>query len=83
MQLIETNAHAYQCHGLQGKQPADYATEVSPIVSNRLLVLLSSSLVAVTGPAILGAITQASLAAIQLLLEIGRVGLVAYQILGR
>jgi hypothetical protein len=83
MQLIEKNAHIYQCHGLQARQPAECATEVSPIVSNRLFVLLGSSVMAVTGPAILGAVTQASLAAIQLLLEICRVGLVAYQILGR
>jgi hypothetical protein len=83
MQLIESNAHAYQCHGLRGRQPDNCAREVSPAVSNRLLTILGSSLVVVTGPAILGAVTQASLAAMHLLLEICRIGLVAYQILGR
>jgi hypothetical protein len=77
MQLIENTTHAYQLNGLP------CAKEVSPAVSNRLLVLLGSSLLVVTGPAILGAVAQASLAAMHLFLEICRIGLVAYQILGR
>jgi hypothetical protein len=81
MQLIENNVYACEAGHVKAGRRVD-CREVSPTVSNRLLVLLGSGLVVVTGPAILGAVLEASLAAIQLLLEIGRVGLIAYQIFG-
>jgi hypothetical protein len=49
----------------------------------RLLAMLIVSLVVVGGPTVLNALAETSLASIQVLLEICRFGLVAYQILGR
>ena len=51
--------------------------------AQRLLAMASVSLVVVGGPAVLNALAETSLASIQVLLEICRFGLVAYQILGR
>jgi hypothetical protein len=51
--------------------------------AQRLLAMLIVSLVVVGGPAVLNALAETSLASIQVLLEICRFGLVAYQILGR
>jgi hypothetical protein len=51
--------------------------------AQRLLAMLSVSLVVVGGPAVLNALAETSLASIQVFLEICRFGLVAYQILGR
>jgi hypothetical protein len=51
--------------------------------AQRLLAILCVSLVFVGGPAVLNALAKASLASIQVFLEICRFGLVAYQILGR
>jgi hypothetical protein len=47
------------------------------------VALLSSGLLIATGPAVLDAVMQASLVAIQIAFEVCHAGLVAYQLFGR
>jgi hypothetical protein len=49
----------------------------------RLSAVLGASLFAIAGPAVLNTIAAASFVSLQVLLEIGRFGAVAYQIFGR
>ena len=60
-----------------------HASGAAVDASRRLAVLLSCGLLIAAGPAVLGAVTQASLVAIQIVIEVGRVGLIAYQLVGR
>jgi hypothetical protein len=49
----------------------------------RLSAILGASLFAIAGPTVLNTIATASFVSLQVLLEIGRFGAVAYQIFGR
>ena len=85
MQPTDCNTHAAQCQSLPRSRINDTASEAISAgvsVSQRLLVLLASGLIAVTGPVILNTVTQASLVSIHILLEFGHFGLVAFQIFG-
>lgn len=55
----------------------------STAVSQRLVLILGASLTACGGPVLLNTLGETSLATLQILLEICRFGLVAYQIFGR
>jgi hypothetical protein len=64
-------------------RPSGRASGIAVAASRRLAVVLSCGLLIAAGPAVLGAVTQASLVAIQIVIEVGRVGLIAYQLVGR
>jgi hypothetical protein len=83
MQLPENIIHTTQCLCLGAGQSLDRAQAAPSSSSKRLLVLLGSGLAIAGGPPVLDTAIQASLSAVQILLEICRVSLVAYQILGR
>jgi hypothetical protein len=51
-------------------------------MSRRLWVILGAGILAAAGPAVLNTVEQVTLASLQLLLEIARLGLVAYQVFG-
>ncbi len=85
MQLIDHNAVTGTNDGLL-RCPSYARTKTLALrhsSAQRLLAMLIVSLVVVGGPAVLNALAETSLASIQVLLEICRFGLVAYQILGR
>jgi hypothetical protein len=85
MQLIDRNTVTGTNDGLL-RYPSYARTKTLAIrhsSAQRLLAMLSVSLVVVGGPAVLNALAETSLASIQVLMEICRFGLVAYQILGR
>ena len=85
MQLIDHNTVTGANDGLL-RCPSFARTKTLAIrhsSAQRLLAMLIVSLVVVGGPAVLNALAETSLASIQVLLEICRFGLVAYQILGR
>jgi hypothetical protein len=91
MQLIESNVQRSDCSfQARLREPAacrrylgEHERKAEPVASHRVLVLIAISLAAVTGPPILDAIAYASSAITQTLLEICRMGLVAYPIFGR
>jgi hypothetical protein len=51
--------------------------------SQRLCVILGAAVLVIAGPSVLDTLAQATLASAQLLLEIGRMGLVAYEMFGK
>jgi hypothetical protein len=83
MQLVDRNTDtAYVLPGTQtAARCAAYHSEA--VSSQRLLVILGTGLLAIAGPAVLDTLAQATSASAQVLLEIGRFGLVAYQVFGR
>lgn len=86
MQRIDRNIHAALDRDVRGIGPDQTARPTLPfqtVVSERLLVILASGVLAVAGPVLLNTIAQASFASVQVLLEFCHVGLVAFQIFGR
>jgi hypothetical protein len=82
MQLLENTVHSTTQH--LKVQPSQVCAEgVRSTASKRLLVLLGSGLAIAGGPALLDPVTNAAFAAIQILLDICRLSVVAYQIFGR
>jgi len=53
-----------------------------PVVRKLLLSILGSSLLVIVGPSILHTAAHVSLISIQILLEVGKLGLAAFQIFG-
>jgi hypothetical protein len=53
-----------------------------PVVPRLLLSILGSGLLVIVGPSILRTVAHVSLLSIQILLEVGRLGLAAFQIFG-
>jgi len=83
MQLIENTSHTTKCQCLKIDPSRDCAQGVPSAAPKRLLVLLGSGLAIAGGPALLDPVTNVAFSAIQILLDICRVSLVAYQIFGR
>jgi hypothetical protein len=83
MQLLENNSHTTQYQCLKIGSSRDSAEGAPAGASKRLLVLLGSGLAIAGAPALLDPVTNAAFAAIQVLLDICRVSVVAYQIFGR
>ncbi len=83
MQLTDNKEYITHRQGFSPGQSQEHAGQAHVNASDRLLVLLSSGLLIVGGPTILNTVTQASVASLQILLEICHFGLVAYQIVGR
>jgi hypothetical protein len=87
MQLIENSVHnaqyrvPWRAAGCQRYQAGDRGDAAATL--NRLLIVLSCGFAAVIGPGILDAVARTSFTASQLLLEICRMCLVAYQVFGR
>jgi len=82
MQLIENIPYTSQCQNLGGTGRPEHTEGTSSYASKRLVVLVVAALVGVIGPVILNTATQVCLAALPILLEICRVGLVTYQVFG-
>ena len=83
MQLLENNSHTKQGRCFNADPSRDCPEGVRSAASKRLLVLLGSSLAIAGGPALLDPVANAAFAAFQVLLDICRVSVVAYQIFGR
>jgi hypothetical protein len=83
MQLLENNSHITHCQCLKIDPSRHCAEGVRSAASKRLLVLLGSGLAIAGAPALLDPVTNVAFAALSILLDIGRVSLVAYQIFGR
>jgi len=83
MQLTDHNTDT--TYILPGSQTAATraAYHSGAVSSERLLVILGTGLLAIAGPSVLDALAQATSASALFLLDIGRIGLVAYQIFGR
>jgi hypothetical protein len=83
MQLIDKNTDT--AYMLPGRQTAARcaACHSEVVSSERLLVILVTGLLAIAGPAVLDTLAQATSASAHVLFEIGRFGMVAYQIFGR
>jgi hypothetical protein len=79
MQLTDNHSCIEIFPGCRSERASGAAVDAS----RRLMVLLSCGLLIAAGPAVLGAVTQASLVAIQIVVEVGHVGLIAYQLFGR
>jgi hypothetical protein len=82
MQLLENNLHTTQYQGLKVQPSRNGEQGVRSSATKRLLVLLGSGLAIAGGPALLDPVTNAAFAAIPILLDICRLGVVAYQIFG-
>jgi hypothetical protein len=83
MQLLENNSHTTRSQCLKIGPSRDCAEGVRTGASKRLLVLLGAGLAIAGAPALLDPVTNAAFAAIQVLLDICRLSVVAYQIFGR
>jgi hypothetical protein len=83
MQLIDHNTDT--SYIVPGPEPfsSRVARPSGAATSQRLCVILGAAVLVIAGPSVLDTLAQATLASAQLLLEIGRIVLVAYQMFGR
>jgi hypothetical protein len=83
MQLIDRNTDT--THVLLGNEPVSprRAGPGAATTSQRLWVTVGAGALVIAGPPVLGTLAQATLASAEVLLEISRVALVAYQMFGR
>jgi len=82
MQLAD-NDRCIDHYQIPAGRPSNRTSGAPVDACGRLVVLLSSGLLVATGPVVLGTVTKASLAAIQIAFEVCHAGLVAYQLFGR
>jgi hypothetical protein len=83
MQLIDRNTDTtYIVLGSEPFSPR-MARPSRAATSHRLWVILGAAVLVFAGPSVLDTLAEATLASAQLPLDIGRIVLVAYEILGR
>jgi hypothetical protein len=83
VQLIDRNTDTtYIVVGSEPFSPR-MARPTGAATSQRLWMILGAALFVIAGPSVLDAVAQATLASARLLLEIGRMGLVAYEMFGK
>jgi predicted thioesterase len=82
MQIIDNNIDM-TCSRAASETLTSPALNQRLATSQRLSAILGVGVVALAGPAMVETLTRAALSCLQIVLEMGQLGLVAYQIFGR